>query len=272
MKTNIFLLLSIFLFTSCSSSIPTPKQRETNIDNLIGSTYTKKTLPSKDFNFYSVEKLNSCKDSIMSVYIEGDGLAWITKSRISQDPTPINPLSLKLMLKDKSLCKIYIARPCQYNNTKSCEKKYWTSHRFSQIIIDSFQYILDNLKKDFQNNSFKLIGYSGGGAIATLLSANRDDISNLMTVAGNIDTKKWTDIHHISPLYNSLNPADFSTRLQSIPQLHLVGENDKIIPIDIFNSYLSNFKNKKNIQYSTFKGFSHSKGWVENWDIIINKN
>ncbi|MDQ7067453.1 MAG: hypothetical protein Q9M40_05510 [Sulfurimonas sp.] len=41
-------------------------------------------------------------------------MAWITSSTISSDPTPINPIGLKFMLKNNSSCKIYLARPFQY--------------------------------------------------------------------------------------------------------------------------------------------------------------
>lgn len=258
------------LFFSACSSVPTPQQREQTLNSLIQNTeYKKHIFHNKNFDIFGVTALDSCQNKIIHVYIEGDGLAWINRNTLSSNPTPINPLSLKLMLKDKSKCKIYLARPCQYSNSNRCEKKYWSSARFNSSIIDSYLELLDNIKKEYKNNSFEIIGYSGGGAIAAIVSAKRDDVSSLITVAGNLDIQKWVDIHHISPLYDSLNPKRYASDLENIPQYHYIGKNDRIIPYAVFESFKNNFKNQENIHYKLFDNFTHSKGWVQNWDKII---
>ena len=50
------------------------------------------------------------------------------------------------MNEDKNSCKVYLARPCQFTSSFSCENKYWTSHRFSEEIIKSYEESLDYLK------------------------------------------------------------------------------------------------------------------------------
>lgn len=256
-----FILLLIFsFFVGCSKNIPTIEQRLTTSKNLYKKqNLNETTYKSFSFDIYSIQDENlNCKNKTIKIFIEGDGLAWITRTTISSNPTPINPIALELMLKEKNSCKIYLARPCQYANSKNCSKKYWTSHRFSEKIIDAYLEILDKIKKKYKNSSFEMIGYSGGGAIATILSAKRSDVKELITYAGNLNIEKWSEIHNITPLYGSLNPADFSIELESLSQTHYIGKKDKIIPIEVFESFKSKFRNKTNVKLILIDG-NHSK-------------
>jgi len=265
------LFLFVVLFFSACSSIPTVEERISTSNELIKKRQIKKeVLHTKAFSLYSLQKASSC--NTLRVYIEGDGLSWVSRTRVSNNPTPINPLAMKLFLKDKSSCKIYLARPCQYTNDNRCEKKYWTSHRYSKEVLSSYLSALDLLKEKFLNKEFELIGYSGGGAIATLISAKREDISFLLTVAGNIDHKYWTQKYNISSLYGSLNPPSFAKSLEKIKQVHLIGGKDTIIESSIFYSYSSYFKDTSNIKHTVLKEFTHQKGWEENWIRILNNN
>lgn len=267
MKTFFSLLFIVLFFNACTS-IPSVKERIKISNKLIEDKQIRKEIiHTNDFSLYSLQKISSCKT--LRIYIEGDGLAWATKTRISSNPTPINPLTMKLFLKDKNSCKIYLARPCQYTNDKKCEKKYWTSHRFSKEVLSSYLTILDLLKEKNQNKNFELIGFSGGGAIATLISAKRDDISFLLTVAGNLDHKYWTSKNRLTPLSGSLNPPQFAKKLQKIKQVHLIGEKDTIIDSSIFKSYNSYFKDTSKINHFIFKDFSHQKGWEDNWESLL---
>jgi hypothetical protein len=263
-KTLCFSLLSILLFSGCAH-IPTLDERKATALNFSSDkALTQTTIKTSTFNLFSMQKLSQCENKDMKVYIEGDGLAWVTRNRISDDPTPLNPIGLSLMLSDESECKVYIARPCQYVQQDICENKYWTSHRFNTKIIQSFDEALSNLKENHKNSSFTLVGYSGGGAVAALTASKRDDVSRLITVAGNIDTDKWVSLQHISPLEGSLNPANYTKRLENIPQYHLIGNDDNIVPKDIFFSYLNKFENKNNVKYFTYDA-THTKNWEQHY-------
>ncbi|MCT7492880.1 alpha/beta hydrolase [Aliarcobacter cryaerophilus] len=272
MKTYIFVFMVVLFFSGCSSKIPTLEDRKNIAQSLINDkSVVQKDIKTDNFTLFSFQKVsNECKNSI-KIYIEGDGLSWVSKNIVSSNPTPINPIALKLMLLDDSSCKIYLARPCQYTSSNICEEKYWTSHRFNSKIIDSFNEALDSLKKEYSNHNFNLLGYSGGGAIVTLLASQREDISSLTTIAGNLDIEKWTNIQKISPLNGSLNPADFSNTLENIKQHHLIGEDDKIIPKEIFFSYQNRFKNKEFITYSIEKA-THNCCWEEIYKDYLLKN
>ena len=196
--------------------------------------------------------------------------SWINKRTISNDPTPINPLALKLMNEDKNSCKVYIARPCQFISSSLCESKYWTSHRFSQEVINSYIESLEYLKDKYNNKHFTLIGYSGGAAVAAILSTQHSDVKRLITIAGNLDTLEWTSHHRISKLEYSLNPADYTSELENIEQYHLIGKKDKVIPKEIFLSYYSKFNNKDKIKYKYIDA-DHGCCWQEPYKNLLDE-
>jgi predicted esterase len=251
------------LFVGCGYDIPTPQKRFETASIIAKQNHLhQKIYKTRDFNIFSYSTdLSKCKQKNLHIYIEGDGLSWITSSTVSDDPTPINPTALKLMVQDSSTCKLYLARPCQYTSSSQCSSQIWTSDRFSQEVIDSYDEVLDDLKAQ----KITLFGYSGGGAIATLLAAQRADIDELITIAGNLDIEFWAKMHYITPLSGSLNPADFADKLESVKQIHLIGGDDEIVGMSVFDSYRNHFADESNIKFKVYKGFTHSCCWVKNW-------
>lgn len=268
-----FTLLSSFLFIGCGYTIPTPQERTQNIKNLtISSKLSKHIYTTSLFEItaYTTD-LTSCSDKNIHIYIEGDGLAWISSQRVSDNPTPVNPLAIKLALQDDHPCVAYLSRPCQNIDSLKCEQKYWTSHRYAPEVIKSYNEILNDMKNNNDTGSFSLFGYSGGGAVVALLSAQRSDVRLFVTIAGNLDTQYWSNLHHLEPLFGSLNPADFSDELNKTDQYHLIGEKDKIVDESVFISYSSRFKDKSKINHKIFKEFTHNCCWDKNWKTILEK-
>jgi dienelactone hydrolase len=264
---NIFnyfkLIVLSLMFLGCSQGIPSLEQRHATLLNSISQeSLVSIPITTQNFTLFSLQSSVTCNDSVMHVYIEGDGLAWKTRSLISDDPTPLTPVALTLMKQDTSTCKVYIARPCQYIHTPSCHEKYWTSHRFSAEVIQSFNEALDQLKQTYGIASFRLIGYSGGGTVVALLAAQRKDVAHFTTIAGNLDTQYWTSFHHIDPLSASLNPALYASILQHIPQHHMIGSKDVIVPQEVFLSYKNHFTNTESITYSVHDA-THTCCWDE---------
>lgn len=211
-------------------------------------------------------------DKALTVYIEGDGLAWITRSRPSPDPTPVAPIGLELAFSHSDLLVAYLARPCQYTmmgDNAVCGQKYWTTHRFAPEVIAAASHAIDILKKETGAAKIQLAGYSGGGAIAALVAAQRDDVVGLRTVAGNLDHALWTERHFIDPLNGSLNPVDVATRISHLPQLHFVGTEDKVIPRDIAESFITKQGAAKCSEIVSVKDVDHSHGWVEHWPELL---
>jgi len=254
-----FLFFIIFLFFSgCSTSL---KSRIETAKILANKNLLKQNdIETKKFIFRTYGKFD--KSDVLKVYIEGDGLAWINKHTISPDPTPINPIALNLASNDKTKNLIYIARPCQYILKKNinCEDEYWTKKRFSKEVVESYNELLDKLKMSYGFKSIELIGFSGGAAIAVLVSSLRDDVKKITTIAGNLNHELVNKIHKVSKLRASLNPIDVAKNVSHIKQIHYVGTDDKIIPIDIVNSFIKASENKKNITVIKVDA-SHTKGW-----------
>lgn len=183
----------------------------------------------------------------LNVFIEGDGQPGIA-------------LDMAQKIEKNS---IYIARPCQFLRIggQGCNKAVWTSHRFSGEVIRSMARALDVLKIRFKANNVRLVGYSGGGAVASILAAQRDDVKLLITVAGNLDHHQWTEYNQIAPLSGSLNPIDYQELLEKVPQIHLVGERDHTVPGSVLASYLNHMQHLENVQSFIVNGADHTCCW-----------
>jgi len=206
--------------------------------------------------------------SQLAVYIEGDGFAWASSDTPSDNPTPNRPIALMLALRDGMNGAVYLARPCQFVaaiEATRCDVAHWTRERFSGEIVAVMQQALDELKRLGAAQDIHLIGYSGGAAIALLMAAQRTDVSKVTTVAGNLDIEAWTRHHRVSPLQGSLNPADFSSRLGTLNQLHFVGSKDRIVPPGIAQSYAARFPHAQRPRVIVIDGFDHECCWVERW-------
>lgn len=204
----------------------------------------------------------------LTVYIEGDGLAWLSASRPSPDPTPVHPLALHLALAQPEGTAIYLARPCQYPNTLSsrvCTPADWTGARFSEVAVNATHQALDQLLAHHHAQGLHLVGYSGGAAIAALVAARRSDVRSLTTVAGNLDHALWTRLHRLTPLSDSLNPADVSASLGGLPQWHLVGEIDAVIPLALAQRFLSLQAPAGQATPRVLAGFDHRCCWAQAW-------
>lgn len=175
---------------------------------------------------------------ILTVYIEGDGLAWRNRYTPSSDPTPTNPVGLKLALADSSPAVAYLARPCQYLAPPGCRQDVWTGGRFSPEAVAAADTALSELKAHAGARRLVLVGYSGGGVIAALVSAGRPDVVGLITVAAPLDVDAWVRHHDVDPLATSLDPAQYGAgRLARLPQYHIVGSRDKVVPRAIVDSF-----------------------------------
>ena len=241
---GLFMGLGLMAWIGCAGKIPDPGQRLSRAWQLAGShahVREKEFLTGKFKIFAFQSPKEGSSNRKIHIYIEGDGLAWITSSRPSDNPTPVTPVGLKLFLEDPAPWKIYLARPCQYLTSGACRQKYWTSHRFSKEIINGYHGVLDMIKTEYAPEELTLFGYSGGGAVAALLAAQRHDVSGLVTIAANLDTEFWTQLHGLTPLTGSLNPADFTQGLGQVHMYHFMGGKDRIIPPSVFFSFQNRF-------------------------------
>lgn len=198
------------------------------------------------------------------VYIEGDGRAWVTPSRASDDPTPTDPIALRLAMAHPSGEAVWIARPCQYQGAGSpaCGSDWWTRARFAPEVIAAMDTALDVMKARHGAKRLVLVGYSGGGAVAALLAAHRKDVERLVTVAGNLDHRAWTQHHAISPLVVSLDARDVMPDLRDLQQVHIAGSRDRVMPVAIVQNFAERMGPKARF---VVIDADHHCCWVDDW-------
>lgn len=202
------------------------------------------------------------------VYLEGDGNAWENRFTLSDDPTPRDPIGLRLAAADPSDIVFYIARPCQFvggSSRAGCHPRYWAGARLAPEVVAATDAAISQLKRRTGVERLFLVGYSGGGGLAVLLAARRDDVVGLTTIAGNLDHATWTRHHDVSPMVESMNPLTVAPSLSRLPQVHLVGADDGIMPPLIARSYLSALPAGAPARAVVLDGFDHQCCWVEAW-------
>jgi pimeloyl-ACP methyl ester carboxylesterase len=205
--------------------------------------------------------------NVLHVYLEGDGSPWKHRTIVMSDPTPRNPLMLRLMALD-SQPSAYLGRPC-YNGAaqdEGCESSMWTSGRYSDIVIESMASGIRALAKRFSADELWLFGHSGGGALALLLAEQLPTVTRLVTVAGNLDTDAWIRHHGYTPLFSSRNPARQPLLRNSVWQWHLLGGRDSVIPPQLVRPFIA-----QQPQASGFmlKNFSHGCCWESVWPDVL---
>lgn len=108
----------------------------------------------------------------MHIYLDGDGTPWRTETRIADDPMSRNPLILEMMAKDPAAA-VLLGRPCYngLNMSPLCNESLWTSHRYASEVVASMNAAIQQWMSSKKINKIVLIGYSGGGILATLLAS-----------------------------------------------------------------------------------------------------
>ncbi|MCK9614642.1 MAG: alpha/beta hydrolase [Candidatus Omnitrophica bacterium] len=261
-----FILLALPLLSGCITVATSGDKGITYYKIAKSAKFEKAHLKTKYFTlttFYHFAK----PGEPVNIYIEGDGNAWILRTRLSNNPTPRNPLALQLASIDESANVAYLARPGQYIEEKSLKVDpcYWSDKRFSQEVITSMSEAVSQLADLIKTNKINLIGYSGGGAVAVLIAAQRNDIVSLRTIAGNLDTEAVSKYHNVSKLSGSLNPIDFAKNLKDLPQRHFIGSKDTVVPPSIAESFVKRMGDKDYSRITEVTGTTHSKGWIKHW-------
>jgi hypothetical protein len=234
-KTGSYLLLAIFL-SGCANQT---QHKELASQLAHAGQLQAVEYSSSTFNLAGFQRISRNRQDIR-IYIEGDGRAWLRPGKRSTDPTPSNPVALRLAALDPTDNVIYLARPCQYIGLQSasrCHSDYWTHKRFSDEVIRAYDDVLDQLQQRMQSVNIHLIGFSGGAAIAVLLAARRTDIASVSTIAGNLDPTTLNRDRGFSALLGSLDPLSSAKTNSQIPQRHFSGLRDKVIPSWVAKHY-----------------------------------
>ncbi|MFV2056126.1 MAG: alpha/beta hydrolase [Thiohalomonadales bacterium] len=206
---------------------------------------------------------------VLHVYLEGDGNPWIRPNIIAVDPTGRKPLAMQLMALDKNP-SVYIGRPCYHGfyKDKPCNPKLWTHARYAQPVVTSMRNVLRMLIKRLDVKSLYLVGYSGGGVLAMLLSEEIPQVKKVITIAANLDIEAWARLHNYSPLVTSLNPAKRLEHYQNLIQHHLAGGLDENVPLQIIRQFVDR-QDARRVKMTLYDKFNHSCCWVSEWPNIV---
>jgi len=267
---KVLLLLTVLFLSSCSS-LPKHGERNDLADYLAQqSGWHKEIFHTDPFALAAYTPIKNQFGEHLTIYIEGDGYSWVSASQPSLNPTPVNPIGLKLALAHVDGNAAYIARPCQYLDIhdSNCQRIIWTNKRFAPEVIESSNNAVETLKKRFKAKYLTIVGYSGGGAVAALLAARRRDVVRLVTIAGNLDHNAWAKHHKVNPLSGSLNPVDVRAALASIPQIHFVGMEDMIMPPKITKGFVSGLPRYSETNVVVIPEYNHHCCWDKNWKYL----
>jgi pimeloyl-ACP methyl ester carboxylesterase len=227
-----------------------------------------RVISTSQFDLQAFTNNQPMVDGVLNVYIEGDGYAWINGQFPSEDPTPRTPVSLQLAMEQPGGAVAYLGRPCQYlgaGTDMRCHKKIWTDARFSEIVVAASNEAIDQLKSSQGAKRIRLVGYSGGAAIALLVAARRQDVSQIITVAGNLDPQTWAATLKLQPLAGSLDTRAVIKQTSSIPQVDFVGDVDRVVPAALTENFVAEYPLGAQPRMIHKSDFGHSCCWAEHW-------
>ncbi|ADE14003.1 conserved hypothetical protein [Nitrosococcus halophilus Nc 4] len=263
MPVKFFPLMGLFLFLmGCVVSPPQSldaKAREWGM--------TRKVIPGAEFRHVIYTRHLGQPRKTLHVYLDGDGSPWIKRRWISRDPTPRNPLALRLMAQD-TVPSVYLGRPCYHGLARDppCTPQLWTYGRYSPQVVESMAVALAHVLATGNFSELVLIGYSGGGALAMLLAERFSQTAAVVTIAGNLNPAAWAQHHGYTPLWDSINPSQQPPLNPAIFQLHLLGERDQNILPPMVRSAVSRQKHAK---LHLLADFDHICCWKAIWPSVL---
>lgn len=258
-------LLGVFLLLHCGDAVAA---RTSARDLAEKAGWRWAVIAADGFDLATARRPQGARSTVLTVYIEGDGFAYAAPGRRSMDPTPTDPLALRLALQHPGGGAVaWLARPCHYGpRARNCHSDYWSIARYAPEVIASASAALDRLKADTDGATrLILVGYSGGGALAALLAERRGDVAALVTVAANLDLGAWVRGHGLTPLARSIDPATDAARLSRLPQVHFVGGEDRIVAAPIARGFVARMAADAPATIAVIPGQDHGCCWARAW-------
>jgi hypothetical protein len=235
---------------------------------------TQRQIDAEPFLLTSYERVRQ-EGGEVTIYIEGDGPAdFLANTPLKgHTATPSNPVALHLASHDLSPNVIWIARPCQYTGSiyrgHECKSEYWTTKRYSPETVKAMDTALNEVKARYGFKGFHLVGYGGGGAIAALLTAQRDDIIDLRTVAGVLNTDLMTRMQNVPAWSDSIDPITVADKIKTVPQHHFIGDWDEVVTPPIYQSFRMKAQDTPCMRGSIVKKADFRRGWVDAWAELL---
>jgi pimeloyl-ACP methyl ester carboxylesterase len=195
------------------------------------------------------------------IFLEGDGVPWRAGIAPNTDPTTREPLALELLVRTPGNAA-YVARPCyQGSTTERCTPDLWTSARYSKEVVHAMRSAVKDAMSRTQAKDLVLVGYSGGGVLASLIAEQLGGVTAVITIAANLDIDAWATHHNYLPLSRSLNPA-LSTQPHPWIEIHLEGTDDDVVPSATRDAYFARYPSARRW---ILEKHGHKCCWVDEW-------
>jgi hypothetical protein len=261
-------VVMIAALAAAASGCATPMSRLAHLaraarfqeDLVTGSTFRHR--------IYRREALGADASGVLHVYIEGDGQPFLSPTTVALDPTPREPLMLRLMALDPAR-SLYLGRPCYFDlsHDPGCDPSFWTVRRFSPEVVNSLAVVLRSEMIRANAREVELYGHSGGGTLAVLLAARVASVTRVVTIGATLDTAAWCALHGYTPLLGSMNPTELGPNPGLPPMLHLVGSQDTNTPPELVQSAAAKIGASGSVRI--VRGYTHNCCWQEIWGGVL---
>jgi len=240
----------------------TPAQRAEEEATQLG--FTRQLVPGGSFVHVLYQRPPDGIGGTLHVYLEGDASPRLALRHRPPDPTPRDPLMLRLMALDPAP-NVYLGRPCQHG-APPCDPVHWTVGRFGDAVVESLVDALRQVERRQRASGVVLIGYSGGGTLAMLMAERLPETRAVVTLAGNLAVDAWAEHHGFLPLTASLDPAQRPPLAASLVQLHVVGGRDRKVPPALTRDAIARQSGARRL---FFPEQDHACCWASVWPSIL---
>lgn len=184
---------------------------------------------------YRTLEIGAARDGPLVVVVEGDGVAWRSPDRPPRNPTPRDPVGMRIaerLAQDRPV--LHLGRPCQFlagPEGSPCGMRWWTRDRYAEAVVASYAHTIEAARR---GRRIVLVGHSGGGVIAAELALRLSDVDRLVTLAAPLDLAAWTAFHGVTAV-SSPSGGALPDRLAASPltQMHLFGARDDVVPPEV---------------------------------------
>jgi len=267
MKTiRTFALICLILPLGACIALTGEEATQTALGRVTKVGFTAEVMEGSGFTHEVFSRVQPNADTLW-VFIEGDGSPWVNGgTQVADNPTARKPLALQLTTQTPNA--IYLGRPCylRAHRDARCSPKLWTEARYSDAVVRSMNSALQTALKRYSARKVVLVGYSGGGTLATLMAQSAPKGIAVVTIAGNLDTEAWTRQHGYAALVGR-NPAT-EPPLSNVLELHLVGDRDKNVTSTTTARYLQRIPPSQIWHYANF---DHVCCWAADWQAIASR-
>ncbi len=204
------------------------------------------------------------ESNVLTLYIGGDG-----RVEASSDPSPKHPVALQLAASDAAAW--ILGRPCYQLSQlpPHCNPRLWQDSRYSESVVLTMTDVIQELLIHTGSDNIRLVGYSGGGTLAVLLSDRINNVTEVITIAAPLDLIAWASLRGTSPPQASLDPIEHHKTggASGITRyLHLVGSRDTVVPPQQAAGYSARFPEE---HFRTFPLYDHVCCWVRDWPNLL---